>query len=53
MLTLGATVALQYALGIATLLLVVPVGLAAAHQAVAVLVLTSALATWHALRGAT
>jgi cytochrome c oxidase assembly protein subunit 15 len=52
-LTLGATVALQYALGMATLLLVVPVGLAAAHQAVAVLLLTAALATWHALRGAT
>jgi len=52
-LTLGATVALQYALGMATLLLVVPVGLAAAHQAVAVLLLTAALATCHALRGAT
>jgi cytochrome c oxidase assembly protein subunit 15 len=52
-LTLGATVALQYALGVTTLLLVVPVGLAAAHQAVSVLLLTAALATRHALRGAT
>ena len=34
---------LQYALGVATLLLVVPVALAAAHQANAVLVLTVAL----------
>jgi cytochrome c oxidase assembly protein subunit 15 len=47
---LGAAVAAQYALGVATLLLVVPVGLAVAHQAVAVLVLTAALVTLHALR---
>jgi heme a synthase len=43
----------QYALGVATLLLVVPVGLAAAHQATAVLLLTAALTTLHAVRGAT
>ena len=52
-LALGGVVALQYILGVATLLLVVPVALAAAHQAGAVLVLTAALATLHALRGAT
>jgi cytochrome c oxidase assembly protein subunit 15 len=52
-LALGATVAVQYALGVATLLLVVPVDLAAAHQATAVLVLTAALMTLHAVRGAT
>jgi len=50
---LGAAVALQYILGVATLLLVVPVDLAAPHQAGAVLVLTAALTTLHALRGAT
>jgi len=49
---LGSAVAVQYALGVATLLLVVPVGLAVAHQAVAVLVLTAALVTLHALRAA-
>ena len=48
---LGVTVLAQYALGVATLLNVVPVGLAVAHQFVAVLVLTAALATLHALRG--
>jgi cytochrome c oxidase assembly protein subunit 15 len=53
MLALGAAVAVQYALGVATLLLVVPVGLAAAHQASAVLLLTAALVMLHALRGAT
>ena len=52
-LVLGAAVALQYILGVATLLLVVPVDLAAPHQAGAVLVLTAALTTLHALRGAT
>jgi cytochrome c oxidase assembly protein subunit 15 len=50
LLGLGATVTAQYALGVATLLLVVPVSLAAAHQANAVLVLTAALALLHALR---
>jgi len=43
-------IATQYALGVTTLLLVVPVALAVAHQAVAVLVLTAALAALHALR---
>jgi cytochrome c oxidase assembly protein subunit 15 len=52
-LALGLIVAAQYILGVMTLLLVVPVDLAAAHQAGAVLVLTAALATLHALRGAT
>jgi cytochrome c oxidase assembly protein subunit 15 len=49
----GGVVALQYVLGVATLLQVVPVDLAAAHQAIAVLVLTAALCTLHALREAT
>ena len=43
-------VALQIALGISTLLLVVPVPLAAAHQAGAVLVFAAALNVAHALR---
>ncbi|HTW72247.1 MAG TPA: COX15/CtaA family protein [Acetobacteraceae bacterium] len=47
---LGLTAAVQYGLGVATLLLVVPVGLAAAHQANAVLLLTSAIVLLHALR---
>jgi cytochrome c oxidase assembly protein subunit 15 len=46
---LGA-LAIQIALGIATLLLVVPVALAAAHQAGALAVFTVALALNHALR---
>jgi heme a synthase len=41
---------LQLALGISTLLLVVPVPLAAAHQAGAVLLLTAAIVFRHALR---
>ena len=49
-LALGATVCVQYALGVATLLLVVPVWLGTLHQAVAVAVLTATLATLHALR---
>jgi heme a synthase len=40
---LGAAVALQYALGVATLLLAVPAWLGTLHQANAVLVLTAAL----------
>lgn len=44
-----ALLALQIALGIATLLLVVPVPLAAAHQAGAVLVFTAALHVTHTL----
>jgi cytochrome c oxidase assembly protein subunit 15 len=44
---LAAIVAIQVALGISTLLLVVPVPLAAAHQAGAVIVLMAALWTAH------
>ena len=44
------SLAVQIALGIATLLLVVPVPLAAAHQAGAVLVFAAALNVAHALR---
>ncbi len=47
-----AAVVLQVALGISTLLLVVPVPLAAAHQSGAVLVLTAALLTLHGFRRA-
>jgi cytochrome c oxidase assembly protein subunit 15 len=47
---LGITVLVQYALGVATLLLVVPTDLASAHQANAILVLTAALVLLHALR---
>jgi cytochrome c oxidase assembly protein subunit 15 len=47
---LGGAVLLQYALGIATLLLVVPTWLGTLHQATAVLVLTMLLLTLHALR---
>ena len=47
---LVALVATQIALGIATLLLVVPIPLAAAHQAGAVLVFAAALNVAHALR---
>ncbi|WP_159996842.1 COX15/CtaA family protein [Roseomonas sp. 18066] len=50
LLALGGTVALQYALGVATLLLVVPVWLGTLHQAVAVGVLSAVLAALHALR---
>jgi cytochrome c oxidase assembly protein subunit 15 len=46
------TLIVQIALGIATLLLVVPVALAAAHQAGAVLVFAAALYAVHALRNA-
>ena len=45
-----ALFALQIALGIATLLLVVPLPLAAAHQAGALLTFTAALVVTHALR---
>ena len=44
------TVGAQVALGISTLLLAVPTGLAAAHQAVAMLLLTIALYLVHSLR---
>jgi cytochrome c oxidase assembly protein subunit 15 len=48
---LAATV-FQVALGISTLLLVVPIPLAAVHQAGAVLLLTAAVVLRHTLRGA-
>ncbi len=47
-----AAVLLQVALGISTLLLVVPIPLAAAHQAGAVLLLTAAIVFRHTLRPA-
>jgi cytochrome c oxidase assembly protein subunit 15 len=46
----AALVGVQYSLGVATLLFVVPIPLAAAHQACAVLVLTASLTALHALR---
>ena len=48
----GGAVTLQYLLGVATLLSVVAVPLAVAHQAVAVLLLASVLTLAHTLRGA-
>jgi cytochrome c oxidase assembly protein subunit 15 len=51
-LALGGAVALQYGLGIVTLLHVVPAGLGTLHQAMAVLVLAAALHALHALRPA-
>lgn len=48
-----AALLLQFTLGISTLLLVVPVSLAAAHQAGAVILLTAALFVSHQLRGKT
>lgn len=50
LLALGLMVVVQYVLGVSTLLWVVPEGLAAAHQASAVLLLSAALASVHALR---
>jgi heme a synthase len=47
---LGGAVILQYALGVATLLHVVPVWLGTLHQATAVLVLATALLALHGLR---
>ena len=47
-----AAVAVQFALGVATLLLVVPIPLAAAHQAGAVIVLSAAIVLRHCLRRA-
>jgi cytochrome c oxidase assembly protein subunit 15 len=47
---LVAAVAAQFALGVATLLAAVPVGLGAAHQGVATLVFAASLFTLHALR---
>jgi cytochrome c oxidase assembly protein subunit 15 len=45
-----AAAALQFGLGVSTLLLVVPIPLAAAHQAGAVLLLTSAIMLRRSLR---
>jgi cytochrome c oxidase assembly protein subunit 15 len=52
MMLLGGATLLQYGLGIATLLSVVAVPLAVAHQGTAVLVLAASLAALHSLRGA-
>lgn len=48
-----AALALQLTLGITTLLLVVPVALAAAHQAGAIILLTASIFVSHQLRGRT
>jgi cytochrome c oxidase assembly protein subunit 15 len=48
-----AALALQITLGISTLLLVVPVSIAAAHQAGAVILLTASIFVSHQLRGRT
>jgi cytochrome c oxidase assembly protein subunit 15 len=47
MAVLGAAVIVQYALGVTTLLWVVPVSLGTAHQAMAMLALTAALVALH------
>ena len=47
-----AAAALQVALGIATLVLVVPIPLAVAHQAGAIVLLTTALVLRHTMRSA-
>ncbi len=52
LIALGAAAAAQYLLGVATLLLVVPVALAALHQAGAALMLTAAIVLVHATRAA-
>ena len=49
---LGLVVVVQYSLGVATLLAVVPLGLAVAHQITASLLLTAAIVALHAIRGA-
>ncbi len=51
-LLLGGVLLLQYGLGIATLLSVVAIPVAIAHQGTAVLLLAAALAATHTLRGA-
>jgi heme a synthase len=48
----GIAVLVQYLIGVTTLLLVVPVGLAAMHQAVGTLVLTAAIVLLHTARPA-
>jgi cytochrome c oxidase assembly protein subunit 15 len=52
LLCLATVVLSQYALGVATLLSKVDIGLAVSHQACAVALLASALAVTHSLRGA-
>jgi len=52
LIALGAATVVQYLLGVATLLLVVPVALAASHQAGAALLLTAAIVLVHATRAA-
>jgi cytochrome c oxidase assembly protein subunit 15 len=52
LLGLGIVACAQYALGVATLLWVVPVSLGTAHQAMAVVLLTAALVLRHAQRAA-
>jgi len=52
LLALGLAVLGQYVLGVTTLLLVVPIPVAVAHQVGAMIVLTAAMAVVHALRGA-
>jgi cytochrome c oxidase assembly protein subunit 15 len=49
LIAVGAAVAVQYGLGVATLLLVVPVGLAIVHQAGATVLLTTILVLLHAV----
>ena len=49
LLGVGAALICQYALGVATLLYVVPIGLATLHQATAVLLLTAAIVLRHTL----
>jgi len=51
-LAMGAVVLAQYTLGVATLLSVVAVPLAVAHQGTAVLLLAASLTATHTLRGA-
>jgi cytochrome c oxidase assembly protein subunit 15 len=48
----AGAIAVQYGLGIVTLLLVVPVPLGTLHQTVAALVLAAGLLALHRLRGA-
>ena len=50
LIALGAASAVQYLLGVATLLLVVPIALAALHQLVAALLLTAAIVLVHVTR---
>ena len=49
--SLGAAVLMQYALGVVTLLWAVPLALGTAHQTVAIILLTAALVVLHGSRG--